>query len=201
MLFMVAFLGYFMRQAAGRLAPKVAIAPIVFLITRWPVLVGWLVGSAAMFFMITASATANGKDPSDAWPMLVGLSLFSGLGFAALAIGPIWALLRVFASSPELPLDDEETVLFELPANHFLGGEARGGKLIATNQRLAFRPHRFNVQLDTWSTPLEDLGTMRVEGSRFLLLTCRGDSAGREQWIVVRDPQQVRERLQSLAAP
>ena len=48
-------------------------------------------------------------------------------------------------------------VLEERAASHFLGGEGRGGKLLVTSRRLAFRPHRFNVQLATWSLPLSEI--------------------------------------------
>jgi alkanesulfonate monooxygenase SsuD/methylene tetrahydromethanopterin reductase-like flavin-dependent oxidoreductase (luciferase family) len=201
MLLMLALLAWTMRRAAGRLAPRVAIAPLVFLITRWPVLLAWLFGSAGMFLLLTTSAAANGKDLSAQWPMTVGLSVFCGLGAAALGVAPIWGLARAFASSPVLPLDSDETVSFELAANHFLGGEARGGKLLGTNRRLAFRPHRFNVQLATWSVPLVDLQGLRTEGSRFLLLTTKSASEDRtqEHWLVVQDPERVREQIERLA--
>jgi hypothetical protein len=201
MLFALAVLAWAMRQAAGRLAPRVAIAPLVFLITRWPVLLAWLFGSAGMFLLLTTSAAANGKDLSAQWPLTVGLSVFCGLGAAALAVAPIWGLARAFASSPVLPLDPDETVSFEVAANHFLGGEARGGKLLATDRRLAFRPHRFNVQLDTWSVPLADLAALRTEGARFLLVTTQGTSAERaeEHWLVVQHPERVRAQIEQLA--
>ena len=41
---------------------------------------------------------------------------------------------------------ENEAVLWQGPANHFLRGEARGGWLVLTPTRLAFRPHGLNIQ-------------------------------------------------------
>jgi hypothetical protein len=45
--FLLAALLRAMRQAAGRLAPKVAIAPLLFLVTRTPVLEGAVLRATA----------------------------------------------------------------------------------------------------------------------------------------------------------
>jgi predicted acylesterase/phospholipase RssA len=41
---------------------------------------------------------------------------------------------------------ESEPVLWQGPANHFMRGEARGGWLVLTPTRLAFRPHSLNLQ-------------------------------------------------------
>jgi hypothetical protein len=180
-----------MRQAAGRLAPKMAFAPLIFLLTRWPVLLCWALGSTGMFALLELSAAANGKDPS---PLLsAGISLFCGVGVAALVVGPIWAIVRALAPKTRLELEDGEVVHYRTKANHMLGNEARGGELLITDRRLAFKPHRFNVQLDNWSAPLWAVHGVRAEGARLLLLdTDRG-----EEILVTPDPAKLAEELRS----
>lgn len=182
----------FLRTAAGRLAPRAALAPLVFLITRWPVLLGWSVGTFAMAAMLVNGAAEHGKDVSSELPTLVGLSLFCGLGFAALAVGPLFMAMRAFAKPPELPLEPGETLIRELVGNHFLNGESRGGKLLVTDRRLAFRPHRFNVQLDTWSVPRSQIRSAESSGARFLVLHT---AAGSDEWLVVWNPEELASEL------
>ena len=187
-----------MRSAAGKLAPKVAIGTILFLVSRKAVLAGWAVGSLGMLALLIPGATARGHTALSDVAFMTGLSAFCGLGFAALAVGPIWMVVRAFAQPPVLALEPGETILRELAANHFLGGEGRGGKVVVTTRRLAFRPHRFNVQVTTWSAGLEDLRGMRSEGSRFLLVEVQG--ASKPEWFVVWSPDRIAKYLQALAA-
>jgi hypothetical protein len=184
---------WFMKRAAGRLAPRVAIAPAVFLVTRTPVLLAWGVGAAGMFALLIPGALEQGHSSFSDLLLISGLSAFCGLGFAALSVGPIWAVVRAFAATPVFPLQPGEILLREIVANHFLGGEARGGKLLVTTRRLGFRPHRFNVQLTTWSVPLESVRDFDFEGDRFLLVGVK-DSPNAE-WIVVPGPRKVAEYI------
>lgn len=191
-LILILIVGVFLlRQAGGRLAPKMLIAPLVFLLTRVPVLAAWVVGAAGMYILMASEAAANGKTPSEGF--LVGISLFCGLGFAALVVGPVWMIVRAFAPKPSFDLEEGEEVERTFPANHMLGNEARGGALLLTNRRIGFRPHRFNVQLDTWSIPREQLRQARPEGSRLLIL----DTDAGEQILVVPNPPRVAEKLRA----
>jgi hypothetical protein len=192
----VALLAWSMRRAAGRLAPRAAFAPILFLVTRKAVLITWVLGSAAFFVFLWMSALANGKHPSDSLILLASVSVLSGLGIAALVVGPIWAVVRSFSKPPTLELEAGEEIVKDVSANHFLGGEARGGRLLLTNRRIGFRPHRFNVQLDTWSAPLENVVSVEPEGERFLVLELEH---GEPQWLVVQSPRVVAADLAALA--
>lgn len=118
--------------------------------------------------------------------------------FAALAVGPVWAVRRAFVEAPTFALEPGEVLIDELAANHFLNGEARGGKALITSRRLGFRPHRFNVQLDTWSARLGAIEPSRVEGSRFLVVRAAGSAA--PAWLVVMNPEGLRARFTELAA-
>jgi hypothetical protein len=187
-----------MRSAAGRLAPRVAVGTIFFLLSRKPVLAAWAVGAVGMLVPLAGGAVAHGRTTLADYAFMSGLSAFCGLGFAALAVGPAWMAIRAFARAPVLDLQAGEMPLRELAANHFLGGEGRGGKVVVTTRRLAFRPHRFNVQVTTWSARLEDLGEMRPEGNRFLVLHVAGQTA--PEWFVVWRPDRFAEYLQALAA-
>lgn len=186
------------RRASGRLAPRVAIAPLVFLVTRTPVLVAWLLGTIGWLVVLVPGALARGRDSVGDFAFMAGLSAFCGLGGAALVVGPVWAVVRVFSRPPLLPLEPGEEVLRTLPANHFVGGEARGGKLLVTTRRLGFQPHRFNVQLGTWSVRLEDVRGLACEGTRFLLVDT--GSPGRQEWIVAPRPDVLAGVVRALGA-
>jgi hypothetical protein len=190
-LVLLAFAGllYGLRRAAGRLAPRVAIAPLVFLVTRRPVMLIWLAGTASWLALLVPAAIARGNDSLSDVAVMTGISLICGLGMAALIVGPIFMVMRAFTEPPEVPMEPGEILVRELAANHFVAGEARGGKLLITNRRLAFRPHRFNVQLSTWTARLPDIRQMKVEGDRFLVVDA---TEGRPaEWIVVMNAQRV----------
>jgi hypothetical protein len=184
-----------LRRAAGRLAPRAALAPIVFLVTRRAVLVCWVLGAAGMFALLLNGAAARGREPDLFF--VTGLSVFCGLGFAALVVGPVWAAVRAFAAAPTFELEPGETLLREFDANHFVGGEARGGKLLVTTRRLGFRPHRFNVQLSRWSARLEDIRGFRFEGERFLLVETNEKTS--PEWVVAPRPSSIAEYVQQIA--
>jgi hypothetical protein len=183
-------------RAAGRLTPRVLFAPLLFLITRKPVLVAWAAGAAGMFWMIVSSAQSNGKDPFANLPLLVGLCLFCGLGVAPLTVGPAFLVVRALGSAPVLELEPGERVIEEISAGHFLGGESRGGKLLLTDRRIAFRPHRFNVQLDTWSVPRAEVTGARPVGMRMLIVRTRDRG---EHWLVTMSPGDLAARLERAA--
>ena len=179
------------------MAPQVAIAPLVFLISRWPVLVTWAIGSVGCFATLLPGALSKGRDSFSDLLMLGGVSSFLGLGVSVMVVGPVWMLLRAFAARPVLELEPGERLLHELFANHFLWGESRGGKLLVTSRRLGFRPTRFNVQLDTWSVRLEEVESLAVEGDRFLVVQHR--NAAKPEWIVTWKAQPLVDYLGALA--
>lgn len=171
-----------LRRASGRLAPRAAFAPIAFLATRWPVLIGTCVGALAWLWILIPPMIAKGRDTPQNYAMMLGISVLCGAGAALMVVGPIFFLSRLFVRVPDAPLETGEAVVRELAANHFLGGEARGGKLLVTTRRLLFRPHRFNVQLAPWSTPLGSIVRVEPEGQRMLLVHV--DGAREPAWLV-----------------
>jgi hypothetical protein len=181
-------------RSSGRLAPKVAIAPLVFLATRKPVIIAWAIGTIGMLALVITSAQANGKDPYDNLPLLVGLSLFCGGGVAPLTVGPVFLFLRARTPAPVLELEPGERLVEALSAGHFLGGESRGGKLHVTDRRLVFVPGRFNVQLDPWSVRLEDVTGVRTEGTRMVLVATKD---GAEAWLVAMSPRDVAAKIEA----
>jgi hypothetical protein len=73
-----------------------------------------------------------------------------------------------------LPLDGDERVIEEWSANHFLRGEARGGKLLLT-----------------------DVTDLACEGERFLLV----DTGAGQEWLVLPSPRDVAARIRPSLAP
>jgi hypothetical protein len=185
-----------MRLLAGRLAARDALGPLLFLVTRQAVLLAWGVGAAAMFALLLPGALAHGRDSLRDHLLMGGLSAFCGLGFAAGIVGPAWAVTRLLAPIPAWALEPGELLLYEAPANHFLHGESRGGKLLVTSRRVGFRPHRFNVQVSSWSTPLDGLRGFEVAGDRFLLIHT---PASAPATIVASRPRELARYLDTLA--
>jgi hypothetical protein len=53
---------------------------------------------------------------------------------------------RWFKRKIDVKADNLEPVIYDGGANHFLNGEAVGGKLFLMNDKLRFKSHRFNIQ-------------------------------------------------------
>ena len=66
----------------------------------------------------------------------------------------------------------------------------------AADRRIAFRPHRFNVQLDTWSVPHVEVTGARPVGMRMLSVLTRD---GGEHWLVTMSPGDLAARLEPAA--
>jgi hypothetical protein len=197
LVFLLLAIVFGMRRMGGRLAPRAVFGTLLFLLTRRAVLAGWVVGAAGMFWLMYTGARAHHHDIEAHLPLAIGVSLLSGLGFAALVVGPAFMLVRALARAPVVVLEPGERLLGTVLANHFRGAEGRGGKLLLTSRRLAFRPHRFNVQLETWTTPLEAIRSFAFEGDRFLLVDV---GAHAPEWIVVHRTREVAATLSRLAA-
>lgn len=179
----------FMRQAFGRLAWTLGTQPLRFLITRRTVLVGWGIASMGWGFIFIPTIKKHEPLPIAA---AVVLTLFLGLGISAIVNVFGLAVVRAFAKAPVIELEPGERILGEERANHFLNGEARGGQLLVTTRRIAFRPHRINVQLDTWSIPLERITHTANEGSRLLVVF-----TPEPNYLVVQAPATTRAAIPS----
>jgi len=53
----------------------------------------------------------------------------------------------------------DEDILFQTPANHFIGVEGVGGKLYLTTKRLIFKSHKLNIQNHELSISLENINS------------------------------------------
>lgn len=102
----------------------------------------------------------------------VGLlaGLFAGLMFGAAMSG----FVELQARRMKIRGDalDGEPILFQGPANHWRGPEARGGWLVLTTRRLVFRSHGKNVQNQGLAIQLGEV--MSVEPSRSLGIVPNG---------------------------
>jgi hypothetical protein len=179
------------RAAAGRLGPKATLLPILFLMSRWPVLVCSLFGSASTLILLMPGAVARGRTAAPDLLVLFGISSLCGWGFSVLAVGPVFFVARLLGQKPVFELEPGESVLREMAANHFLNGEARGGRLLVTQRRLGFRPHRFNVQLATWSCGLSEIRSLRSEGQRLVVI----ETAPGDDWVVVANAAAAADEL------
>ena len=114
--------------------------------------------------------------------------LFFGPTMAAFAA---WQASRFTQDPPEL---QDEQLLKQGPANHFVGMEGVGGWLYLTDKRLLFRSHRFNIQNHELSMPLADIMevqtclTGRIVPNGLRVLTTSGEErfvvGGRRRWLV-----------------
>lgn len=156
-------IGWGVQRAAGTLGPKLGIGGIVFLLSRVGVMVPTFVFTTAIFaFFMFGPRNPNATPPSLA--VLVVLSLICGLGATVLVVGPIFLLWRLRTPAQKLLVQPDEVVVTQTQGSHFLSGEGRGGTVTLTTTRLAFTPHRFNVQLAPWQLPLSELKGVERHG-------------------------------------
>ena len=144
---------------------------MLFLLRQRLVLFPAIVASIGWALLLVVMTIENGKGTAETIAIMSGISIMCGLGTTVLIVGPAFMLYRHFkAARPDFPLQPGERVLFVGAANHTLNGEGRGGRLIVTDRRIGFRPHRYNVQLGPWSTPFEAVGAVRNRLPTFVLL-------------------------------
>lgn len=99
----------------------------------------------------------------------LAIGLLAGVLFGALLAGFVAAQARRMKIDGDL---DGEPILFQGPANHWRGAEARGGWLVLTTRRLVFRSHGKNIQNQGLEVLLADV--TGVEPSRSLGLIPNG---------------------------
>lgn len=106
----------------------------------------------------------------DLWPIdvytagVVIKAIVSGLlggAFCGILFGYMLKRENYTKKIPELVLLENETLLLEEPANHYLGIEAVGGKIYLTDKRLVFKSHKYNIQNHEFSMPLNDIIDVR----------------------------------------
>lgn len=112
---------------------------------------------------------------TDRWDVAVGLSLASGVIFAAIMMRSVGRLEGRGGDAhlaDAAPFDDDEPIVLEGPANHFKRIEGVGGKLFLTDTRLRFVSHTLNVQTHDESWPLDTIA--EVEAMRTLKIIPNG---------------------------
>ncbi len=79
------------------------------------------------------------------------LNLIVSTLFGGLIAGLLFALIMQYTAKRLLKKTivetaDNESIVKEGGANHFIGLEGVGGKLVLTDKRLIFKSHKFNIQ-------------------------------------------------------
>jgi GRAM domain len=121
----------------------------------------------------------------------------SGLAFGlALAIFMAIQRRRFSRARPEF---SGEQLLHDGPANHFLNGEAVGGWLFLTRERVLFRSHQFNIQPHELSVPLAEIAEVQPVRAAWIFpnglrLVTR---SGREERFVVEAHRKWRDEILS----
>ena len=111
----------------------------------------------------------------NALPLVIGSGLLFGL------------LMALFAASQQKVFEkqktkfEDEELLHDGPANHFLNLESVGGWLYLTDKRLFFRSHKFNIQSHEWSLLLSEIDnvqtnrTLGIMPNRFQVTSISGE--------------------------
>lgn len=127
-----------------------------------------LLATVAWAALLLVMSERNGKLTAETALVMLFVSVLCGFGVAVLFALPAFLAVRAFGPKIEPSFEDGESRFLDVPANHFLGDEGRGGRLYVTDRRALFVPHRFNVQLATveqrWDR-VEDLQWARVVGA------------------------------------
>lgn len=107
----------------------------------------------------------------------VAAAMALGAGLALVGTLGRLALRGLRGPPPAVRLPPEERVLGSLPASHWEGLGARGGRLFVTDAGLHFTPHRFNLDRHTVSVPwaeVRGLGPVADGATGGLEVTTRG---------------------------
>ena len=102
-----------------------------------------------------------------------------------------------------IQLAENETIIKEGPANHFVGMESVGGKLYLTNQRLFFKSHALNVQVHEASYRLDEIVSMKPRNTLGIIPNGMGvllKSGQEERFVVYRRQDWMAKVTQAQAA-
>lgn len=99
--------------------------------------------------------------------------------------GVLYAIIMQYVAgrlykSVIIETDEDERIIKQAGANYFIGKEGVGGKLVLTDRRLMFKPHKFNVQKQQAEFQLTEIE--RLELARTLRFMRNGlslETAGR----------------------
>lgn len=104
----------------------------------------------------------------------IALGIFAGI-IAGLVFGFVIEKFRsskFVNNSTKIDIHEDETIIFQTPANHFKGAEGVGGKLYLTNKRLVFKSHKLNFQKHELSLLLHEI--TKVERHKVLFMINNG---------------------------
>lgn len=116
-------------------------------------------------------------------PLVAG-ALFGGMFGPAMVL---FANSKFVARSVSVTFSDGESVEYEAPANHFLNGEARGGRLYLTNRSLTFQPHGFNLQSTPVTIPRDEISGAQAGKTLGVIpngLTVKTRAGAKDQFVV-----------------
>jgi hypothetical protein len=130
----------------------------IFLDTFWKA--GLPFGVIMTLFFVLSSDWVSG--------LITGL--VSGCLFGAIMAGFVAFKAQKFTA--DRPLEPDEKLLKEGPANHSVGGEAVGGWIYLTDRRFYFRPHGANVQNHEYIVPVSELAEAE-KGNSFKIIPNR----------------------------
>jgi len=113
--------------------------------------------------------------PLDRTLLAALVGMFCGVVCAGLITLVLWFLGRLSGGAPSpIALFPGEERLRELRANHLTKEESRGGRLLLTNQRVVFHPHRFATDQEPLVLPIAEIDEVRVSPEQ-LALVARGE--------------------------
>ena len=169
----------------------------MFFLFRQPRALFAIIAASILWALLLVGMTVdNGKATPGTIATMLVISIVCGLGTTVVIIGPIFMVYRHLKTpDPVYALEPGESKLFVALANHVLDGEARGGRLIVSDRRIGFRPHRYNLQLETWSTPFEAVRAVRDRLPTFVLLDLHD---GKTEKLVVQNRKDVAAYLDGL---
>lgn len=127
---------------------------------------------------------ALGDEAVNPWRPII-MAVISAIFFGA-AMG--WFLTRKKTWDSAKPtFADDESIILETPANHFMKIEAVGGRLYLTDRRLVFKSHHLNVQRHEFSIPLSDIAEQRPVPTMWVIpngLLIRTDDEKTERFVI-----------------
>ena len=169
---------------------------MLFLLRQRLVLFPAIVASIVWGLLLVGMTVDHGKGTPETIATMVVVSIVCGLGTTVIVVGPAFMIYRHSrTANPVYAIEPGEVKLFVALANHMLDGEARGGRLIVTDRRIGFRPHRYNVQLETWSTPFDAVRAVRDRLPTYVLLDLHD---GRTERLVVQHRKDIAAYLDGL---
>ena len=129
----------------------------------------------------------------------VSIALICGLLFGLFMFLISFFLTKKFEKVKK-EIEKERDIVFDEPANHFVGIEGVGGWLFLFSDTFCFRSHALNIQTHTMEIPLSDI--VSAERCRISRLSNKGilikTVQGKEEKFVVNSPSEWVEKINAM---